>query len=53
MLLVPRSRELFDSVQVNSLGFAGSMFVRDEAQMQVLKRAGPMAVLRETAIALA
>lgn len=53
MLLVPRSRELFDSVSVNSLGFAGSMFVRDEAQMRILKRAGPMAVLRETAIALA
>ena len=53
MLLVPRSRELFDSVSVNSLGFAGSMFVRDEAQMQVLMRAGPMAVLRETAIAMA
>ena len=53
MLLVPRSRELFESVPVNSLGFAGSMFVRDEAQMQVLKRAGPMSVLRETAIALA
>jgi len=53
MLLVPRSKELFDSVSVNSLGFAGSMFVRDEAQMQVVKRAGPMAVLRETAMALA
>ena len=53
MLLVPRSRELFESVPVNSLGFAGSMFVRDEAQMQVLKRAGPMSVLHETAIALA
>ena len=46
MLLVPRSRELFDAVSVNSLGFAGSMFVRDEAQMQVLRRAGPMSVLR-------
>ena len=53
MLLVPRSRELFDSVSVNSLGYAGSMFVRDEAQMRVLTRAGPMAVLRETAVALA
>lgn len=30
-----------------------SMFVRDEAQMEVLNRAGPMAVLRGTAIALA
>ena len=53
MLLVPRSRELFESVPVNSLGFAGSLFVRDEAQMAVLRRAGAMAVLRGTAIALA
>jgi ATP adenylyltransferase len=49
MLLVPRSREWFDSVSVNSLGFAGSMFVRDKAQMQVLMRAGPMAVLSAVA----
>jgi len=50
MLLVPRSRELFESVSVNSLGYAGSMFVRDEAQMRVLKKAGPMAVLREVSL---
>jgi ATP adenylyltransferase len=45
MLMVPRAGEMFESVSVNSLGFAGSMFVRGEAQMRVLKRAGPMAVL--------
>ncbi len=53
MLLVPRRKERFDSIAVNALGFAGSLFVRDEAQLALLKRAGPMAVLRETAIALA
>ena len=53
MLLVPRRKERFDSIAVNALGFAGSLFVRDEAQLVLLKRAGPMAVLRETAIALA
>ena len=37
MLLVPRSRDCFDSVPVNALGFAGSLFVRDEAQMQAAK----------------
>lgn len=45
MLMVPRAGEMFESVPVNSLGFAGSMFVRGEAQMRVLKRAGPMSVL--------
>ena len=51
MLLVPRRTERFDSIAVNALGFAGSLFVRDEAQLALVKRAGPMAVLRETAIA--
>lgn len=50
MLLVPRSRETFESVSVNSLGFAGSMFVRDQAQMAVLKRAGPMAGLKAVSL---
>jgi ATP adenylyltransferase len=47
MLLVPRSRELFDGISVNALGFAGALLVRDERQMTLLRRHGPMAVLRE------
>lgn len=53
MLLVPRSTERCDSIPVNALGFAGSLFVRDAAQLALLKRIGPMAVLRGTAVALA
>lgn len=49
MLAVPRSRERFDSISVNALGFAGSLFVRDAAQMQRLREAGPMRVLQEVA----
>ena len=52
MLLVPRAREAYDVVPVNALGFAGSLFMRDEAQMQLVKRVGPMALLRGAAIAL-
>ncbi|MGB3616193.1 MAG: hypothetical protein WBA10_20540 [Elainellaceae cyanobacterium] len=50
MLVVPRSQESFESISVNSLGFAGSLFVRDEAQLKRLKARGPMAVLKEVAI---
>lgn len=50
MLMVPRSREHFRSVSINGLGFAGSMFVRDEAQLQEIAATGPMAVLRHVAI---
>lgn len=45
MLVVPRAREHFGPVSVNALGFAGSMFVRNDEQMQAVLRAGPMKVL--------
>jgi ATP adenylyltransferase len=49
MLLVPRSQEHFDSISINALGFAGSLFVRDEKQMEKIGRHGPMTVLRAVA----
>jgi len=50
MLLVPRSKERFGPIQVNALGFAGSLFVRDEEQMALVRRAGPMAVLHGVSV---
>jgi ATP adenylyltransferase len=50
MLLVPRSSERVEGISVNALGFAGSLFVRDAAQMQVIKRLGPMTVLQRVAV---
>ena len=47
MLFVPRAREHFESVSVNALGFAGSLFVRNERELQLVKRKGPMHVLRD------
>ncbi len=49
MLLVPRSREFFDSISINSLGFAGALLVKDETQMELLKKTGPMKVLQQVA----
>jgi ATP adenylyltransferase len=49
MLLVPRSAEKYESISVNSLGFAGSLLVRDEAELSVVRAAGPMTILREVA----
>ncbi|QCP53860.1 phosphorylase [Trinickia violacea] len=51
MLLVPRSAERVESVAVNALGFAGSLFVRDAAQRQTIERLGPMNVLCRVAFA--
>jgi ATP adenylyltransferase len=50
MLLVPRSEERVEGVSINALGFAGSLFVRDAAQMQVIERLGPMAALQRVAL---
>jgi ATP adenylyltransferase len=50
MLLVPRSSERVEGVSVNALGFAGSLFVRDAAQMQVIKTLGPMTMLQRAAV---
>lgn len=50
MLIVPRSQESFESISVNALGFAGSLFARDPAQMQQLKAYGPMNLLLKVAI---
>lgn len=46
MLLVPRTRECWEGISINALGFAGSLFVRDEAEWERVRRAGPMAVLQ-------
>jgi len=50
MLLVPRSREFFDSISINSLGFAGALLVRDGKQMDLIKNIGPVNVLKTVAL---
>ena len=50
MLVVPRSRERFESISVNALGFAGSLFVRSQAALERVREAGPMQVLRAVAV---
>jgi ATP adenylyltransferase len=52
MLLVPRSQECAGPVSINALGFAGSLFVKDETQMGFVREHGPMRMLRETARSL-
>lgn len=50
MLLVPRSKEHFESISFNSLAFAGSLFVQDKQQLARLKTFGPMNALRSVTI---
>ncbi|MBD2292069.1 phosphorylase [Anabaena sphaerica FACHB-251] len=46
MLIVPRSHEEFESISINSLGFAGALLVRNTEQLQLLKNIGPMNILK-------
>jgi sulfate adenylyltransferase (ADP) / ATP adenylyltransferase len=49
MLLVPRSSPVFEGIAVNSLAFAGALFVRSPEKKRAVERLGPMAVLRGVA----
>jgi ATP adenylyltransferase len=50
MLLVPRSREHFEDISLNSLAFAGSLFVQNEAQFRRLESFGPMNALKSVTL---
>jgi ATP adenylyltransferase len=49
MLLVPRRCESFHGISLNALAFGGALLVRDENQLDVLRRVGPLAALRHVA----
>ncbi|MBP0001391.1 MAG: phosphorylase [Cyanobacteria bacterium SID2] len=49
MFVVPRSKERFDSISVNALGFAGALLVRDDVQLQRLKLHRPIDILAHVA----
>lgn len=49
MLLVPRVRECFGDISLNSLAFAGALLVRNAAQLERLRAAGPCAALQSVA----
>ncbi|MFM7426268.1 MAG: phosphorylase [Elainella sp.] len=51
LLMVPRQQEQFQEIPVNSLGFAGTLFVRSPEQLAQLKAIGPLNVLKQVAVA--
>ncbi|MEA5462534.1 ATP adenylyltransferase family protein [Leptothoe sp. PORK10 BA2] len=46
LMVVPRRQENHLDVSVNSLGFAGSLLVKNQSQMDRLKQIGPMTLLK-------
>ena len=50
LLLVPRSKECFENISINALGFAGAFLVRDAAGLATLRNNGPFAALQHVAL---
>lgn len=50
MMIVPRSRESFQNIPINSLGFAGSLFVRDRTSLALLQELTPLKLLTQVAV---
>lgn len=50
MLLVPRRAECAAGISINALGFAGTLLVRDSAQMETVRQVGPMALLERVSL---
>jgi ATP adenylyltransferase len=49
MMVVSRRQEHYQSIPVNSLGFAGSLLVKNHEQLALLKTLGPMTILQGVA----
>ncbi|MEM8829488.1 MAG: phosphorylase [Cyanobacteria bacterium P01_G01_bin.19] len=49
MLIVPRLQGSFEGIPINSLGFAGSLFVRDRHSLDLLKQITPLKLLAKVA----
>lgn len=43
--IIPRSLEKYQSISINSLGFAGALLVRNEEQLQLIKQDKPLNIL--------
>ncbi len=50
MMLVPRSQESAYGISINSLGFVGSLFVKNQAALNLIKEISPIGLLTEVGI---
>lgn len=49
MLVLPRSREHFEGVSLNALSYGGTVYVREPAQIEAIRSAGPLMALAAVA----
>ena len=50
IMIVARSQERFQSISINSLGFAGALLVRNEEQLQLVKEISPLTILKNVSV---
>lgn len=50
LFIIPRSRDSFEQISVNALGFAGALLVKRSTEIERLREAGPMTALRQVAL---
>ncbi|MDY0310120.1 MAG: phosphorylase [Castellaniella sp.] len=50
MLVLPRSQEHFQGVSLNALSFGGTIYVRDPAQIDAIRAAGPLRALASVGV---
>lgn len=50
MLVLPRGREHFQGVSLNALSFGGTIYVRDPAQIDAIRAAGPLRALASVGV---
>lgn len=50
IMIIPRSQEKVNGISLNSLAYAGTLLVKDAAQLEQLKQMQPMTLLNQAAV---
>ena len=52
MMMIPRSKDRFDSISINSLGFSGALLVKNKVDLDKVKKHQPLEILSKVGIIL-
>ncbi len=52
ILLIPRSKEFFESISINAIGFAGALLARNPEEMDLINKTGGMEILKHVAVGI-
>lgn len=50
MMIIPRSQEKYESISINSLGFAGALLVKNNTELELLLKHKPLEILAKVGI---